>query len=52
MNGTPMLTSHVAVRAPLFTSHVAVRAPLYTSHVAACTPRRAPRHPNRLGLSV
>ncbi|MGB6176576.1 MAG: hypothetical protein WBF43_09625 [Methylocella sp.] len=41
MTGTPMLTSHVAARAPLFTSHVAAR-----------TPRRAPLHPNRLGLSI
>ncbi|MGB6326225.1 MAG: hypothetical protein WBG11_10765 [Methylocella sp.] len=41
MTGTPMLTSHVAARAPLFTPHVAAR-----------TPRRAPLHPNRLGLSI
>jgi len=41
VTGTPMLTSHVAARAPLFTPHVAAR-----------TPRRAPLHPNRLGLSI
>jgi hypothetical protein len=37
---------------PMLTSHVAARAPLYTPHVAARTPRRAPLHPNRLGLSI
>jgi hypothetical protein len=36
----------------MLTSHVAARAPLFTSHVAARTPRRAPLHPNRLGLSI
>jgi hypothetical protein len=36
----------------MLTSHVAARAPLFTPHVAARTPRRAPLHPNRLGLSI